>query len=226
MHVFQVSGYTSSQPSTTASASLMTSTTGNFDFLSPLTFAGRDNTGGGVGQETDTGHETLSEQVLYSVSDNILKNNWGNVSQMLVGLNGATGGARQEQMNSSSSVSLVTRISGTIDNFTGPSLYGQLFKTACGGRVQSVISKNPGQTFNIDINGIKNRNPPQIVGLISLNVGSTGVPMSVVTSAVSSLAGNVASEQSLNVIPANFPILITHQPVVPNVMYQSQVFSP
>ena len=52
VHVLQVSGYTSSQTSTTTSACLTTPTAGNFAFLSPFTipvsFAGDVDTGGGT----------------------------------------------------------------------------------------------------------------------------------------------------------------------------------
>lgn len=211
MHVFQVSGYTSSQPSTTASASLTTSTTGNFDFLSPLILAGRDSsTTRGVGWATNTNCKTLSRQVDNGVSCIILGNSPGNVSETDV--------ARQEKMNSFGSVSLQTGIDGASDNFIVPLLQDQVFKITSDG---TVISKNPSQPVSIYTNGVKDRNLPVLFRVINLDIGSTGVSMSIGTSANSSLSDNVANEQNLNVIPLNFPIMVTQQPLVPNVLCQS-----
>lgn len=199
--MLQVSGYTSSQPSTTTSASLTTSTTGNFDFLCPLTLAGRNNTGAGIEQDS----KTLPRQDVVRVPGIILGNDQGNVSETLAGL-------KQEQMNSS----------GSSNNCTTPSLQGELFETAAANTVQPVVSNTPDQSCRIDVAGVKEA---QLVRVINLNVGSTGVPVLVGTSGSSLLTGNVASGHSLNLIPSTLPVEVAYQPMVPNVLYQSQVYS-
>lgn len=211
--MLQVSGYTSSQPSTTTSASLTTSTTGNFDFLSPLTLAGRNNTGAGVEQDSNTGHKTLSRQDVVRVPGSIHGDNQGNVSEALAGLGGAAAVHKQEQMNSS----------GSSNNCTIPSsLQGKLSDTTAASTVQPVVSNTPDQSFSIDIPGAKKA---QLVHVINLNVGSTGVPVLVGTSGSSLLTGDVANGHSLNLIPATLPVQVAYQPMVPNVLYQSQVYS-
>lgn len=208
VHVLQVSGYTSSQPSTTTSASLTTSATGNFDFLSPLTLAGRNNTGAGVEQDS----KTLPRHDVVRVPGSILGHDQGNVSETLGGLGGAAAVHKQEQMNSS----------GSSNNCTTPSLQGELFETAAANTVQPVVSDTPDQSCSIDVAGVKKA---QLVHVINLNVGSTGVPVLVGTSGSSLLAGNVASGHSVNLIPATLPVEVAYQPMVPNVLYQSQVYS-
>ena len=219
MHVFQVSGYTSSEPSTTASASMTTSTTGNFDFLSPLTLVGRINTGGGIKQETNIDHKPLSRQIVYRDPVSILRNNLGNVtvprSAICVG--------REEKMNSAGIVSVET---GNSDNFTLLPLQYQFYTITSGGTVQPTISKNPSQSFSVDIGGVKDRNPSQFVGILNINADITGVPVIVGTSAESFLTDNIASDENSSVIPASFPVLVTPQPILPNVLYESQVLSP
>ena len=261
MHVFQVSGYTSSEPSTTASASMTTSTTGNFDFLSPLTLVGRFSTGGGIKQETNVDHKTLSSQIVYRDPVTILRNNLGNVTVP----HGAICVGRQEKMNSAGIVSVETENS---DNFTLLPLEYQFYTIPTGGTEQPTISKNPSQSFSIDVGGVKDRNPSKFIGILNINAGITGVPVIVGTSAESFLTDNIASDENSSVIPtdniasdenssvipidniasdenssvilidniasdenssvipANFPVLVTHQPILPNVLYQSQALSP
>lgn len=207
VHVFQVSGYTSSQPSTTASASLTTSTTGNCDFLSPLIFAGRDSTVRAVGQGTNTDCKSASRQVDDSVSCSIVGNSQANVSD--------TDMVRQEQMYSSGSVSLQTAINGASQNFIVPLLQGQITSDC------TVVSKNPSQPVSIYTDVVKDKNPPLLGGIISLDSGSTGIPVYVGTSANFFLCNTVANEHNLNVIPPNLPMMVTQQTVVPNVLYRS-----
>ncbi|XP_023721247.1 uncharacterized protein LOC111872013 isoform X4 [Cryptotermes secundus] len=203
----QVSGYTSSQPSTTTSDSLTTSATGNFVFLSPLTLAGRNNTGAGVEQDS----KTLPRQDV-RVPGSILGNDQGNISETLAGLGGAAAVCKQGQMNSS----------GSSDNCTTLALQGNLFETAAANTVQPVVLKTPDQSCSIDVAGVRKA---QLVHMINLNVGNTGVPVFVGTSGSSLLTGNVASGHSLNLIPATLPVEVAYQPMVPNVLYQSQVYS-
>ena len=219
MHVFQVSGYTSSEPSTTASASMTTSTTGNFDFLSPLTLVGRISTGGGIKQGTNVDHKTLSRQIVYRDPVSILRNYLGNGTVP----HGAICVGRQEKMNSTGIISVET---GNSDNFTLLPLQYQFYTITSGGTVQPTISKNPSQSLSIDIGGVKDRNPSHFVGILNINAGITGVPVIVGTSAESFLTENIASDENSSVIPANFPVLVTYQPVLPNVLYQSQVLNP
>ena len=219
MHVFQVSGYTSSEPSTTASASMTTSTTGNFDFLSPLTLVGRISTGGGIKQGANVDHKTLSRQIVHRDPVSILRNNLGNVTVP----HGAICVGRQEKMNSAGIVSVET---GNSDNFTLLPLRYQFYTITSDGTVQPTISKNPSQSLSVDIGGGKERNPSQFVGILNINAGVTGVPVIVGTSSESFLTDNIASDENSSVIPANFPILVTQQPILPNVLYQSQVLSP
>jgi len=219
VHVFQVSGYTSSEPSTTASASMTTSTTGNFDFLSPLTLVGRISTGGGIKQGANVDHKTLSRQIVHRDPVSILRNNLGNVTVP----HGAICVGRQEKMNSAGIVSVET---GNSDNFTLLPLQYQFYTITSDGTVQPTISKNPSQSLSVDIGGGKERNPSQFVGILNINAGVTGVPVIVGTSSESFLTDNIASDENSSVIPANFPILVTHQPILPNVLYQSQVLSP
>ena len=219
VHVFQVSGYTSSEPSTTASASMTTSTTGNFDFLSPLTLVGRISTGGGIKQGTNVDHKTLLRQIVYRDPASILRNNLGNVTVP----HGVICVGRQEKMNSAGIVSVET---GNSDNSSLLPLQYQFYTITSGGTVQPTISKNPSQSLSIDIGGVKGGNPSQFVGILNINAGITGVPMIVGTSAESFLTDNIASDENSSVIPPNFPVLVTHQPILPNVLYQSQVLSP
>jgi hypothetical protein len=164
VHVLQVSGYTSSQPSTTTSASLTTSTTGNFDFLSPLTLAGGNNTGAGVEQDSNAGHKCVSRHDIVRVYSSILGNNQGTVSETLGGLSRATAARKQEQMNSS----------GSSNSPTIPSLQDQLFEITAADTVLPVVSNTSSQSFSIDVAGIKNT---QLVHIINLIGVSTGVPM-------------------------------------------------
>lgn len=219
MHVFQVSGYTSSEPSTTASASMTTSTTGNFDFLSSLTLVGRISIGGGIKQETNVDHKTLSRQIICRDPVSILRNNLGNVTVP----HGAICVGRREKMNSAGIVSVEA---GNSDNFTLLPLQYQLYTITSGGTVQPTISKNPCQFFSVDIDGVKDRNTSQFVGILNFNADMTGVPVIVGTSAESFSTDNIASEENSSVIPANFPVLVTHHPILPNVLYQSRVLSP
>ena len=218
MHVFQVSGYTSSEPSTTASASMTTSTTGNFDFLSTLTLVGRISTGGGIKQETNTDHKPLLRQIVYRDPVSILRNNLGNIVR-----HGAICVGRQEKMSSAGIVSVET---GNSDNFTLLPLQYQFYTITSGGTVRPTISKNPSQSFSVDIGGVKDTNPSQFVGILNINAGITEVPVIVGTSAESFLTDNIASDENSSVIPTNFPVLVTHQPILLNVLYQSQVLSP
>ena len=219
MHVFQVSGYTSSEPSTTASASMTASTTGNFDFLSPLTLVGRISTGGGIKQETNVDHKTLLRQIVCRDPVSILRNNLGNVTVP----HGAICVGRQEKINSAGIVSVETSNS---DNFTLLPLQYQFYTLTSGGTVQPTISKNPSQSFSIDIGGVKDRNLSQFVSILNINAGITGVPVIVGTSTESFLPDYIASDENSSVIPSNIPVLVTHQPILPNVLYQSQVLSP
>jgi hypothetical protein len=145
------------------------------------------------------------------------------MSDTLPVLHGATCVGRQERINSSGTVSVET---GNSENFTVLPLQCQLYKITSGGTVQPTMSKNPSQSFSIDIDGVKDRNPSQFVGVLNFNAGSSGVPVIVGTSAESFPTAKFANEENSHVIPANFPVLVTHQPMVPNVVYQSQDLSP
>jgi hypothetical protein len=198
---------------------MTTSATGNFDFLSPLTLVGRVSTGGGIRQETNVDHKTLPRQIIYAVPGGILRNNQGNVTENSAVLQGAACVGSQEKMSCSI---IVSKETGKSDSFAIVPLQCQLYIIS-GDTVQPTSSKNPSQSLSIDIGGDKDRSPSQFVGVLNLNAGSSGVPVVVGTSADSFL---VASEGNANVITANFPVLVTHQPLVPNVFYQSQVLSP
>jgi hypothetical protein len=130
---------------------------------------------------------------------------------------------RQEKINCAGIVSVETSNS---DNFTLLPLQYQFYTITSGGTVQPSISKNPSQSFSVDIGGVKDRNLSQFVGILNINAGITGVPVIVGTSAESFLTSNIASDENSSVIPANFPKLVTHKPILPNVLYQSQVLSP
>jgi hypothetical protein len=198
---------------------MTTSTTGNFDFLSPLTLVGRFSTGGGIKQETNVDHKTLLRQIVYRDRVSILRNNLGSVTVP----HGAICVGRQKKVNSAGIVSVEI---GNSDNFTLLPLQYQFYTITSSGTVQPTISKNPSQSFSVNIGDVKDRNPSQFVGILNINAGKTGVPMIVGTSAESFLIDNIASDENSSVILANFPVLVTHQPILPNVLYQSQVLSP
>ncbi|XP_069701989.1 uncharacterized protein [Periplaneta americana] len=222
----QVSGYTSSQPSTTTSDSLTTTTTGNFDFLSPLTIpaslAGDTQTGGGAGLDCNALSEGL-ESLKYSTLE--FPGIKGKVTEAFREFKEVPSTANQNQA-SSSSVASQENVHSTSVNFTFPLLQGQLLKVTGDGTVQPVSSKIPSQSTNSNIGMSKTGNTPQIVGVIKFNVGSSGIPLTVATSSNSSNCSKIVNNQNLNVISSNGPILITHQPMIPNVLYQSQVFNP
>jgi hypothetical protein len=187
---------------------LTTSTTGNFYFLSPLTLAGTNNTGAGVERDSNATHKTLPRQDVLTVSPaSILETNQGNISETLAGLSAV---GKEEQANSS----------GSSDNFTSPSLRDQLFEITTANAVRPVVSNTPGQSYSIGIAGVEKA---QLVHVINLNVGSTAVPVLVGTSGNSLLTGNVANGHSL--VPATLPVQVAHQAMIPNVLYQSQVYS-
>ncbi|KAJ4427279.1 hypothetical protein ANN_24897 [Periplaneta americana] len=221
-----VSGYTSSQPSTTTSDSLTTTTTGNFDFLSPLTIpaslAGDTQTGGGAGLDCNALSEGL-ESLKYSTLE--FPGIKGKVTEAFREFKEVPSTANQNQA-SSSSVASQENVHSTSVNFTFPLLQGQLLKVTGDGTVQPVSSKIPSQSTNSNIGMSKTGNTPQIVGVIKFNVGSSGIPLTVATSSNSSNCSKIVNNQNLNVISSNGPILITHQPMIPNVLYQSQVFNP
>jgi hypothetical protein len=187
---------------------LTTSATGNFDFLSPLTLAGSNNTGAGVEQDSNAGHKSLSRQDIIRVYGSILRNNQGTVPETVGSLSRATAAYKQEQMNSS----------GNSNISTIPSLQDQLFEITAADPVQPDVSNASGQSFSIDVAGIERA---QQVHVINLIVDSTGVPLLVGTSGSSCLTDNV----SLNLISATLPVQVVYQPMVPNVLYQSQVYS-
>lgn len=209
VHVFQVSGYTFSQPSTTASASLTTSTTGNFDFLSPLILVGRASTGRVVGWGINANCKTLSWQV-DGVSCIILLNSPAYVSETNV-----AGRIRWTLL-----VVFPCRLELLVQVTTVLYLYYRanlkLLVLA-----QSFQKSKPGCQVSIYTNGVKDRNSSLFFDIVNLDIGNTGVPVFGGTSPNSYLNDNVANEQNLNVIPPNLLITVTQQPVVPIIFYQS-----
>jgi hypothetical protein len=151
---------------------LTTSTTGNFDFLSPLLLAGRDSTGRGVGLGTNTKCKPLSRQIDGGVPCIIHGNSPGNVSEK--------GVARQEKVNSFGSICPQTVIYGSRDNFIVPLLQCQLFKISSDG---TFVSQNPSQPVSIYTSGIQIVSPPKLFGVMNLDVDRTRVPISIWTSA-------------------------------------------
>jgi hypothetical protein len=174
---------------------LTTSANGNFDFLSSLTLGSRSNTGAGVDQDSGTCQRSVSRQDILRVQDSILGNMQGVVCETL-GLFGATADHKQEQMNAS----------GSSQNSAIPSSQG---------RLHDISARNTVQPFGSNT---------QLVH-VNLNVDDTGVPVLVGASGGCVLTGNVANGRSLNLIPATLPVQVAHPLMVPNVLYQSQVYN-